>query len=458
MPLEHDQPETVLPISERRQAGRTIRKLVPRGQHAVWKTPPHRRDPVDALIEGGRHRISSLLPIRYARMRTSPFAFLRGAAGIMAADLAETPASGLWVQACGDCHLANFGTFASPEGQPVFDVNDFDETLPAPFEWDVKRLATSFAVAALSRRMSVKAARDLACATTRSYRLHMRALTNLDPLSAWRSHPDVARVLRRIDDPRLREQEVSRLRAGVDAGHRGYPKLIERRKGEWRIKAKPPLLLPLSRQTDDTHEQAARTAFSSYRESLPEERRILLERYRLADVAMKVAGVGSVGTFCAIGLFVTRDGATLLLQLKEARESALAPYVGPSTYRNQGQRVVVGQRVMQTLPDMFLGWTGDEKDDQHCYVRRLKDSRLALIGTELADGALLAHATLCGATLAQAHARSGDAARIAGYLGSGDAFDTAIAEFSIAYSDQAERDWRLFLDAIKSGQVDAHEG
>jgi uncharacterized protein (DUF2252 family) len=306
--------------------------------------------------------------------------------------------------------------------------------------------------------MPIKAARDLARTTTRAYRLHMRALTNLDPLSAWRSHPDVAKALRKIDDPRLREQEMSRLRAGVDAGHRGYPKLIERRSGDWRIKAKPPLLLPLSRQTDDTHEQAARTAFISYRDSLPEDQRILLERYRLTDVALKVVGVGSIGTFCVIGLFATRDGATLLLQLKEARESALAPYVGPSTYRTQGQRVVVGQRVMQTLPDIFLGWTGDEKDDQHCYVRRLKDSRLALIGAELADGALPTHAALCGATLARAHARSGDAARIAGYLGSGDTFDAAIAEFSLAYSDQTERDWRLFLDAIKYGQIAAHEG
>jgi uncharacterized protein (DUF2252 family) len=457
MPLEHNQPDAVLPIAEQRQAGRNIRKLVPRGQHAVWKEPLHRRDPVEILIENGRHRISSLLPIRYARMRVSPFGFFRGAAAIMAADLAETATSGLWVQACGDCHLANFGTFASPEGQPVFDVNDFDETLPAPFEWDVKRLASSFAVAARTRRMPVSAARALAHAAACSYRMQMQVLTRLDPLSAWRSNLDVAQTLRRIDDPRLREREMWRLRKAVEAAHHGYPKLIERRKGKWRIKEKPPLIIPLCQQADDTHEQAAWTAFGSYQQSLPEERRILLDRYRLADVALKVVGVGSVGTFCALGLFATRDGATLLLQLKEAQDSALAQFAGPSIYRNQGQRVVIGQRMMQMVPDMFLGWTGDDRDDQHCYVRRLKDSRLALIGVDMEDKALPCHAALCGATLARAHARSGCAARIAGYLGSGGAFDAAIADFAVAYAEQTERDWRSFLDAIKAGLIDAHE-
>jgi uncharacterized protein (DUF2252 family) len=450
------QTANVLPAAERRQSGQALRKNVPRSAHAHWVPSAGRHDPVDVLIESGRHGIASLLPIRYDRMRASPFGFFRGAAAIMNADLADTPTTGLWVQACGDCHLANFGTFASPEGTPVFDVNDFDETLPAPFEWDLKRLAASFAVSAQSRDLGDRTARHLAAAVVQAYRRHMQQLVRLAPLDAWRSRVDVAEVIDSIEDQKLRERELKRLQTAVEAGHSGYPKLIEKTRGQWRIKEKPPLIVPLSGQRDDTHEIVARTAFDSYKLSLPEERRILLNHYELADVAFKIVGVGSVGTFCAIGLFVTADDQTLLLQLKEAQTSVLAPYAGPSAYRNQGQRVVVGQRIMQTLPDMFLGWTEDRGDDQQCYVRQLKDSRLALIGADLALGALSFHATLCGVTLARAHARSGDAARIAGYIGTGTAFDSAIAAFAMAYAAQTKADWRLFLEAIKAGQIDAH--
>lgn len=456
MPLEHMQTATVLPAMERRQAGQALRKIVPRSLHAHWAPSATRRDPVDILLEAGRHRIASLLPIRYDRMRASPFAFFRGGAAIMAADLADTPVTGLWVQACGDCHLANFGTFASPEGTPVFDVNDFDETLPAPFEWDLKRLAASFAVDAQSRDLGDRTARHLAGAVVQAYRRHMHELVRLAPLASWRSRVDVIEVLDGVEDPRLRDRELKRLDTAVEAGHAGYPKLIERTKGRWRIKEKPPLIFPLSGQRDDTHEIVARTAFESYKLSLPEERRILLDRYELADVAFKVVGVGSVGTFCAIGLFVTRDDQTLLLQLKEAQPSVLAPFAGPSVYANQGQRVVVGQRIMQTVPDLFLGWTEDRGDDQQCYIRQLKDSRLAVIGADLAEGALPYHATLCGVTLARAHARSGDPARIAGYIGTGTAFDSAISAFALAYAAQNKADWRLFVEAIKAGQIDAH--
>jgi uncharacterized protein (DUF2252 family) len=455
MPLEHMQTANVLPAMERRQAGQALRKLVPRSTHAHWTPQPTRRDPVDILVESGRHRIAKLLPIRYDRMQASPFAFFRGAAAIMAADLADTPMTGLWVQACGDCHLANFGTFASPEGTPVFDVNDFDETLPAPFEWDIKRLASSFAVDAQSRDLGDKAARNLAGTAVLAYRRHMNELARLAPLASWRSRVDVTEVLDGIPDAKLRDRELTRLHTATEAGHAGYPKLIERTKGQWRIKEKPPLIFPLSGQRDDTHEIVARTAFESYMLSLPEERRILLDRYELVDVAFKVVGVGSVGTFCAIGLFATRDDQTLLLQLKEAQTSVLAPFAGPSVYSSQGQRVVVGQRIMQTVPDLFLGWTQDRGDDQQCYIRQLKDSRLALIGADLAEGALPYHAMLCGVTLARAHARSGDPARIAGYIGTGTAFDSAIAAFALAYAAQNRADWRLFQEAIKAGQIDA---
>jgi uncharacterized protein (DUF2252 family) len=447
--------DTVRAVAERRRAGQALRKIVPRSQHSGWTPAVGRRDPVSILMESGRHRIASLLPIRYDRMRASPFAFLRGAAAIMAADLATTPTTGLWVQSGGDCHMANFGTFASPEGTPVFDVNDFDETLPAPFEWDVKRLAASFAVDAITRHLDPRTARLLARTSVMAYRMHMQELARLDPLLSWRSRIDVTAVMGGIEDARLRDREMKRLQTAAEASHAGYPKLIERTKGGWRIKAKPPLITPLTGQPDDTHERVALTAFETYKLSLPEERRILLDRYELVDVAFKVVGIGSVGTFCAIGLFVTADDHTLLLQLKEAQASVLADFAGPSLYRNQGQRVVVGQRIMQTVPDLFLGWSEHPGDDQHCYVRQLKDSRLALIGADLAEGALPYYATLCGVTLARAHARSGDAARIAGYMGSGGAFDAAIAAFAVSYAAQTQADWRLFLEAIKSGIIDA---
>ena len=458
MPLESHATDVLRAATERRQDGHALRKVLPRSQHANWQPPTGRRDPVHIIQETGLHRIPSLLPIRYGRMRASPFAFLRGAAAIMAADLAAIPSSGIRVQACGDCHLANFGTYSSPEGTPVFDVNDFDETLPGPFEWDLKRLAASFAVDARSRGVSDKAAQLLARTVVTAYRIHMADLVHLGPLRAWSSRIDVAEALATIEDTRIRDREERRVEAILDATtRRNWPKLIERRDGGWRIRERPPLVFPLGTRADDTHEMAARTAFGSYRRTLPEERRILLDRFRLEDVAFKVVGVGSVGTFCAIGLFANRDGDTLLLQIKEAQTSVLAPYAGPSAYHNQGQRVVVGQRIMQAVSDIFLGWTQDPGDDRHCYVRQLKDSHLALVGTDIAEGVLGAHALLCGRTLARAHARSGDAAQIAGYMGSGTVMDGAIADFAMSYADQTERDWRVFEAAIAGGQIQAAE-
>lgn len=455
MPLEHVPPDAVRSIAERRQAGQALRKIVPRSLHATWKPAVNRRDPVQLLIESNRHLLSHLVPLRYGRMRSSPFAFLRGSAAIMAADLAQTPNLGLRVQSCGDCHLANFATFASPDGTPVFDINDFDQTLPAPFEWDVKRLAVSFVAAANARGLPERMSRHLARSVAYSYRTHMAVLSRMEPLDAWRSRVDVMRVLSSIEDTRLRGRELKRLHDVTLASYRGYPKLIERHKASWRIRPRPPLLVPLTGQDDDTHEQVARTAFESYKLNLPEEQRILVERYKLADLAFKVIGVSSVGTFCAIALLATPDDATLLLQVKEARPSVLAPFAGPSLYRNHGERIVAGQRLLQTQDDIFLGWTEDHGDDQPCYVRQFKDGRMATIGTDVTDHALPHHAVLCGTTLARAHARSGDAAQIAGYMGSGTAFDTAIGEFAVTYADQVNRDWRLFLDAIKAGMIEA---
>ncbi len=455
MPLENVRPDDLLPMAERRESGRALRRLVPRSQHAAWQMPPGRRDPLEIIAETSRHRISWLLPIRYGRMKQSPFAFLRGSAAVMAADLAATPTSGIWVQSCGDCHLANFGMYSALDGTPIFDVNDFDETLPAPFEWDLKRLASSVAVDARGRMMSQRVCRDIARAVTTGYRRHMAKLMRLDPQHAWRSRVDVTKALQSIGEPKLRQRELKRLQAAAEAHRKGYRKLLERDKSGWHIRPQPKLISPASSAHDDTLDVVARTAFETYKVSQPEERSVLLDRYRLVDVAFKVVGIGSVGTFCALGLFADRDGATLLLQLKEAQQSVLAPYAAPSIYVNQGQRVVIGQRIMQGEHDIFLGWANEHRSDQYCYVRQFKDSRLAAASDEIADAALPHYATLCGAALARAHARSGDAARIAGYMGSQGAFDAAIAEFAIAYAAQVESDWRLFVEAIKAGVIEA---
>ena len=443
------------PIAQRQQAGRELRRSTPRSLNAGWTAPASRADPVQRLIDTGRHRIAELLPVRYHRMRQSPFAFFRGADAVMAADVAPIAVTGLMVQAGGDAHLANFGACAAPGGGATFDLNDFDETLPAPFEWDLKRLATSFTVDARGRGMADKTCRNLARTAIMGYRVQMAALMRLDPIQAWNSHIDAVEAMSGIEDLRARDREVRRLQVATEAARSGFPKLLERHQGSWRIRANPPLVLKLVGREDATLEHAARAALQSYRATLPLERRVLLERYRLTDLAFKVVGIGSVGTFCAVALYTTADGDTLLLQLKEAGRSVLAPYTRPSAFANEGQRVVVGQRILQAAPDPFLGWTHDAGDDRHCYIRQLKDPRLAMQTTELSDGALSHYAMLCGQTLARGHARSGDAAMISGYMGSSGAFDSAISEFAMRYADQTERDWRLFLEAIKSGQIEA---
>ena len=290
MLLEYVQPDNLQPMGERRQAGHDLRRVVPRGQQAIWQPPADRRDPLQILIETSRHHISSLLPIRFGRMRASAFAFFRGSAAVMAADLAATPTSGIWVQSCGDCHLGNFGTYAAADGTPLFDINDFDETLPAPFEWDLKRLATSFAVDARSHGMVDRACRTLARGVVTAYRKHMATLMRLDPERAWRSHVDATAVLQSISDAKLRQRALKRLRTAAEAHRKGYQKLLDRRKSGWRIRPQPPLTFPLSGQNDDTHELVARTAFEAYKLSQPEERGVLLDRYRLVKARQRVGG------------------------------------------------------------------------------------------------------------------------------------------------------------------------
>jgi len=437
-------------IDERRAKGAEWRRQVPLSAQAEWKAPANRADPIEVLIEQGKNRIAELLPLRYARMKTDPFAFLRGAAAIMAADLASGPSTGLRVEVCGDCHLANFGAYATPEGTPVFDVNDFDETLPAPFEWDVKRLAASLAVAGRVAKMPGRECRQLARTAAKGYRRHLGELALLSPLAAWSSRIDLAGAIADVGSNKMRHK-IEQRREAVLQGAAEHYGLVERKNGDWKIKDQPPLVRHLSH-----HELHAHQAFASYAETLQEDRRVLVKRYHRRDVAFKTVGVGSVGTFCAVGLFVADDGSPLLLQIKEAQESVLAPFAGASDYANHGERVVVGQRMMQAATDVFLGWTQSQINGRYFYVRRLKDSRLANVGVILEE-ALPFYADLCGRTLARAHTRAGDAVALSGYLGEDSEFDKAIAEFAMAYADQTQRDWRALLDAIKAGRISAEE-
>src|SRR6516162_9241017 len=437
-------------LDERRDQGAEWRRQVPLSAQAEWKPPANRADPVEILIEQGKSRIQDLLPLRYKRMKTDPFAFLRGAAAVMAADLASGPSTGLRVQACGDGHLGNFGGYASPEGVPVFDVNDFDETLPAPFEWDVKRLATSLAVAGHFAKLPGQECRRLARTAAKSYRRHLGKLALLSPLAAWSSRIDLAAAIAEVDSNKIRHQVEKRREAAL-RGTREHYGLVERKNGDWKIKDKPPLVRHLHH-----HELHAHQAFTSYAESLQEDRRVLLQRYHRRDVAFKTVGVGSVGTFCAIGLFVADDGSPLLLQIKEAQESVLAPFAGASDYPNHGERVIVGERMMQAAADVFLGWTRSPVNGRYFYVRRLKDARLANISTMLEE-ALPFYAELCGRTLARAHARAGDAVALSGYIGDDSEFDKAIAKFAMAYADQTDRDWHALLDQIKAGRISTEE-
>jgi uncharacterized protein (DUF2252 family) len=435
-------------LEERRAIGVEWRQKLPLDALAGWTPPANRADPVDILIAQGKERIAELLPERYARMKVDPFAFLRGAAAIMAADLASGSSTGLRVQACGDCHLANFGSYATPEGTPVFDVNDFDETLPAPFEWDVKRLAASLVVAGRVADLPDSDCRRLARTATKSYREQLARMAGLTPLDAWGMRIDLGAALTEVDSPKIRHKLKRRLATILAAGKEHFG-LVEASDSGWRIKEKPPQVRHLSR-----HELHARKAFASYAETLQEDRRVLLRHYHLRDVAFKVVGVGSVGTFCAIGLFVSDDDAPLLLQIKEAQRSVLAPFAGPSNYSNQGQRVVVGQRMLQAATDIFLGWTQEPLDGRHFYVRRLKDQHLADIGARL-EAALPFYASLCGRTLARAHARAGDAVALSAYVDKGSEFDKAVAQFALAYADQTKSDWHALLTAIEEGRISA---
>ncbi len=440
-------------VKERLAAGKALREKVPRTSHGRWKLPPNRPDPIELLKHTDRGRLADLLPIRYGRMLQSPFAFLRGAAALMASDLAATPATGIRVQACGDCHVANFGGFGSPERRLVFDINDFDETLPAPWEWDVKRLAASSVVASRELHLSERHCADAARAVVRSYRRHMREYAEMRALEAWYSHLDAEIFIDEAKTSAAKKQwKRTENAAQRQTAEHVFPEITGVQNGRRRIIDQPPLIYHppqiarLGKQVRDI--------FERYRQTLPEERRVILDRYHIVDVARKVVGVGSVGTRCAVALLMAGAHDPLFLQFKEACASVLAPYAGKSRYHNQGERVVTGQRMLQSASDVFLGWAHDDQGHDF-YFRQLRDMRMKIDVDAMSRQEWFEYVEVCGWALARAHARTGDAAQIAGYLGKNDTFDDAIERFAVLYADQTERDHAALVKAVRAGRLPA---
>ena len=451
-----------LTVAERIARGKAARREVPRSSHAVFEPTAHRLDPIELLERQAEVRVSELVPIRYGRMLASPFTFYRGGALIMAADLAATPRTGFQVQCCGDAHLSNFGMYASPERRLVFDINDFDETLPGPWEWDVKRLAVSMLIAARNNGFAVDVREGIVLDTVREYRIRMAEFAAMGNLEVWYTRFEVEELL-----PELRSQIGGKMRRQLDRAVakalrrdsvQAFSKLSDEVEGERVIVSDPPLIVRLDDLPDpderDLVKAEVERLLHEYSTTLSHERRILLEQFRLVDLARKVVGVGSVGTGAWIALFLGRDGRDpLLLQVKEAQASVLEEFVGRSDYRIAGERVVAGQRIMQASSDIFLGWLGGVSRDY--YVRQLRDWKGSLVVETMDPRALSVYGQLCAATLAHAHARSGDRIAIASYLGSGDVFERAILAFSEAYAEQNDRDYASLLAAVETGRVGA---
>ncbi len=452
--------------AERSAAGKALRSKVPRSSHAGWTPDPERPDPISLLEASNKTRLESLVPIRYGRMALSPFAFLRGSAAVMASDLAKTPVSGIQAQLCGDAHLSNFGVYASPERRQVFDVNDFDETLAGPWEWDVKRLAASVVVAGRQNGYPAQETRQAVVRCVQGYRESMQQFALMNHLDVWYFHLDVESILAMARGMSGRKELHKRIeRASVRASKRTrletFPKLAEAVHGQYRIKDEPPLIyhygdLDSDRDNLDTAQWQAMVR--DYVTSLPEERRLLVMRYRGVDIAQKVVGVGSVGTRCAIVLSLggAEGDDPLFMQIKEAGASVLELYLEASPSANHGQRVVIGQRLMQAASDILLGWSTFNGRDY--YVRQLRDMKFSAEVETMDPVLFTAYVQVCAATLARAHARTSDPAQISGYLGTRDVFDQAIASFAEAYADQAERDHAALVAAIKEGRVQAQTG
>ena len=459
-----------LTVAERKARGKAAREALPRAEHAAFVPPPDRRDPVELLEEQAATRVPELVPVRYGRMLVSPFTFYRGGAYLMASDLAGLPSTGLDVQLCGDAHLSNFGAYAAPDRRLVFDLNDFDETLPGSFEWDLKRLVASFAVAGRDRGFDDGQRASINRAVSRAYRETMSDYAGMRNLDLWYSRLNVddfeQRVVAMASPKQLARFEKNLAKARSKDSLRAFAKLTQLVDGELRIVSDPPVIVPIhelvSEELYEELDEALRTVVRSYRSTLTEDRRRLLERFRYVDTARKVVGVGSVGTRAWIMLLLGRDDQDpLILQFKEAERSVLEPFLRTSQFENHGQRVVEGQRMTQAASDIMLGWmrtSGVDGVERDYYVRQLWDGKGSALVEFMNPKALTFYAELCGRTLARAHARSGDPVAISSYLGKGDDIDIALARFAEAYADQNERDYAAMRDAVKDGRIVAETG
>jgi uncharacterized protein (DUF2252 family) len=452
-------PQThIEPLAERFAAGKALRTKCPRSAQAEWQPPADRADPVDLLIENSQGRMEELIPIRYGRMLANPFAFFRGAAAIMAYDLSHTPSTGLNLQICGDCHLLNFGGFATAERRVIFDINDFDETSLAPWEWDVKRLTASFVIAGRANGFAAADCRQAAWLAAQSYRQQVALYAKMPVLQAWYDAMDLEQIIPNMPDKQSRRFYTRKLeKATARSAHETeFAKLAHEAGDQPRIIDQPPLIFHYNDIRDAENMATAEKSLASYQNSLSPDKRVLIERYKLVDTAFKVVGVGSVGTFCGIALFISGNGDPLFLQLKQARQSVLEPYAGASPYPHAGQRVVVGQRLMQAASDMFLGWY-DRAGliGQYFYVRQLRDVKIKPVVEIMKPNNLNGYAQLCGQALARAHVRSGDAVVLSGYMGTSSSFENALADFSVAYAEQNERDHEALVEAVREGRIEA---
>jgi len=450
--------------SERLTEGRAERESVPLEAHGEWFPPKRRPDPVGIIEKQNAARVAELVPIRHGRMLVSPFTFYRGTAGIMASDLSRSPTTGLRVQCCGDAHLSNFGVFAAPDRRVVFDLNDFDETLPAPFEWDVKRLAASVVVAARGNGHRPKDQRAAARAAVAAYRTTIAKAAAMRFLDVWYARIDADKLLGRLA-PRVKKGEIKSAKKALAKAQtrtslRSLSKYAQPAEGGSRIKQQPPVIVRPPETTSDAFEQVIRQGLADYGRSLSPDRRVVLDHYHYEDFARKVSGVGSVGTEAMMILLMgDRDDDPLFLQLKEANPSALASYVGASEYEHQGERVVQGQRLMQAASDAFLGWvTGSGKRGHMFYVRQLRDMKGSAEVEAMPPARLAVYAEVCGATLARAHARAGSAAKITGYLGDDDTFDRALERFAVGYADQNDADYAAFAAAAADYRIEVERG
>jgi uncharacterized protein (DUF2252 family) len=446
-------------LEERLAIGKKLREKCHRFEQAEFKPVENRANPVDLLIESSRGRIEELLPIRYGRMMATPFTFYRGAAAIMAYDLSATPSTGLSLIACGDCHLLNFGGFATAERNVVFDINDFDEVSVAPWEWDLKRLTASFMIAGRSNGFSAGDCREAALLAAQSYRLKMAEYSDMQVMKVWSDVIDFKETIEQMKDKDSKRFYTKKLEDATkqSANEKEFAKMTFTKGDYPRIADEPPLIYHLSEIRDKDFRENIINALIDYRKTLSLSKQLLFDRFNLVDIAIKVVGVGSVGTVCGVLLFMSGNGDPLFLQFKQARQSVLEPYCGSVRFKHQGQRVVEGQHILQASSDIFLGWTtGKGIYKVHFYLRQLRDAKIKPVVEIMKQSNLKNYATLCGTALARAHARSADAAVLTGYMGKSTAFEDALVEFSVLYADQNERDHAALIKAIRSGKVEAN--